>query len=48
MMITICDCGGDMRFRDLWDYYYSDANGIIFVIDASSKDQLEESGHELI
>ena len=20
--IKICDCGGDQKFRSLWDYYY--------------------------
>lgn len=33
--ITICDCGGAEDFRHLWDYYYVDSNGIIFVIDSS-------------
>ena len=46
--ITICDCGGDEKFRHLWDYYYRDSNGIIYVIDSTDKTSLEESGHELI
>lgn len=32
----------------MWDYYFTDSNGIIYVIDSSNKDDLEESGHELI
>lgn len=44
----MCDCGGNDWFRHLWDYYYADTHGIIFVVDISEQRKLEESGHELI
>ena len=46
--ITIYDCGGKSIFRNLWEYYYQNTDGIIFVIDSSDPEKFEESGKELI
>ena len=46
--VILSDCGGQREFRNLWEYYYEDVNGIVFVIDASNMDKLEESGSEII
>ncbi len=46
--IILCDCGGKKPFRVLWEYYYVNSNGIVFVIDSSNQSKLEESGQELI
>lgn len=46
--LTIYDCGGKKQFRELWEYYCQDVDGLIYVIDASDPDRLEESGIELI
>lgn len=32
---TAFDMSGQERYRDLWEHYYKDCNGIIFVIDSS-------------
>lgn len=42
--ITICDCGGDRNFRTLWDYYYQNVHGIIYVIDSTNDQLMEETG----
>lgn len=46
--ITINDCGGKPIFRNLWEYYYQNTDGIIFVIDSSDPERFEESGRELV
>ena len=45
---TMYDMSGQGRYRDMWEFYYKDAQGIIFVVDASdtarmclAKDELE-------
>ena len=42
--ITICDCGGDKMFRSLWNYYYHNIHGIIYVIDSTNEEKMEEAG----
>lgn len=46
---TAFDMGGAKKFRDLWNAYYQNVDGIVFVIDSSDalrlcvvKDELEE------
>lgn len=34
---TVVDMSGQGRYRNLWEHYYKDSNGIVFVIDASDK-----------
>ena len=33
--LTIYDCGGRKEFRELWEYYCQNVDGIIYVIDGS-------------
>jgi ADP-ribosylation factor-like protein 13B len=50
ILCNIYDIGGDIKFRNIWSNYYADLHGIVYVIDASAKNRLEESKkalHEL-
>lgn len=44
---TAFDMSGQGRYRDLWEHYYKDCNGIIFVIDSSDKLRLVVVKEEL-
>ncbi|KAK6619808.1 hypothetical protein RUM43_012136 [Polyplax serrata] len=44
---TAFDMSGQERYRDLWEHYYKDCNGIIFVIDSSDKLRLVVVKEEL-
>ncbi len=37
MNLTIFDMSGSNRYRNLWEHYYREVDGIIFVIDVSDK-----------
>lgn len=37
------DLGGASNLRSLWEKYYSEAHGVIFMIDASQKKRFEEA-----
>ena len=42
--IRLNDVGGQKRIRGIWENYYQDSHGIIFVLDAScSKEKLDET-----
>eukprot|EP00754_Rhynchopus_humris_P037252 Rhum_TRINITY_DN19379_c0_g1::Rhum_TRINITY_DN19379_c0_g1_i1::g.169916::m.169916/K07962/ARL13B, ARL2L1; ADP-ribosylation factor-like protein 13B len=45
--IVLYDLGGGKRFRNIWSNYFADVHGVLYVIDASDKDTLEESKAEL-
>lgn len=45
---TVFDMSGQGRYRDLWQHYFSDSDGVIFVVDSSdtlricvARDELE-------
>ncbi|KAB7504660.1 ADP-ribosylation factor-like protein 13B [Armadillidium nasatum] len=40
--ITIYDLGGGSKIRGVWPKYFSEVHGVIFVIDSSDKDRIEE------
>ena len=40
---TIWDVPGHPRPRDLWFHYYENTDGVIFVVDSSDKERLEEA-----
>lgn len=44
---TALDMSGQGRYRDLWEYYYKDCQGIIFVVDSSDRLRLAVVRHEL-
>ncbi|XP_044008171.1 ADP-ribosylation factor-like protein 6 isoform X2 [Aphidius gifuensis] len=44
---TAFDMSGHDRYRSLWEHYYKDCQGIIFIIDSSDKLRLVVSKEEL-
>lgn len=43
----IWDVGGQDKIRPLWRHYYTGTQGLIFVIDSSDRDRVEEARQEL-
>ena len=41
--MTLQDLGGQPELHSLWESYYSDAHGVMYVIDSTDHDRLEES-----
>ena len=39
--------GGQEKIRRLWQHYYQNADGLIFVIDSSDTDRIDEAREEL-
>eukprot|EP00929_Paragymnodinium_shiwhaense_P119317 TRINITY_DN911_c0_g2_i1.p1 TRINITY_DN911_c0_g2~~TRINITY_DN911_c0_g2_i1.p1 ORF type:complete len:183 (-),score=50.01 TRINITY_DN911_c0_g2_i1:97-645(-) len=44
---TVWDIGGQEKLRNLWRHYYLGTHGIIFVVDSSDKDRIEDAREEL-
>ena len=44
---TVWDVGGQEKLRGLWQHYFSNSHGLIYVIDSCDRDRLVESAHEL-
>jgi len=44
---TVWDIGGQDKIRRLWNHYYHDNDGIIFVIDSCDINRIEEAQKEL-
>jgi len=47
LSFTCWDMGGQQKIRRLWNRYYEGIDGIIFVVDASDRDRLQEAAAEL-
>lgn len=45
---TVWDVGGQPKLRPLWKHYYLNTQAVIFVIDSSNKDRLDEAHSELV
>lgn len=45
--IKVWDLAGQEKMRTVWKYYYSSVDGIVFVVDASSKERLGEAREEV-
>merc|ERR1712224_321316 len=43
----VWDVGGQDKIRKLWRYYYQNTQGLIFVIDSSGRDRIEDAREEL-
>lgn len=41
--VTIFDLGGGKRIRGIWKNYYSESYGVIFVVDSSDVERIEET-----
>merc|ERR1711971_1009848 len=44
---TVWDVGGQDKIRKLWRYYYENTQGLIFVVDSSDRDRIEDAREEL-
>lgn len=47
LTMTIWDVGGQHRIRPLWKHYYRNTDSLIYVVDASDRERIEEAGEEL-
>ncbi|GBG32724.1 ADP-ribosylation factor-related protein 1 [Hondaea fermentalgiana] len=41
--VIFWDLGGQIALRSIWDKYYSEAHGLIFVLDSADTDRFEEA-----
>ncbi|EEZ99096.1 ADP ribosylation factor 4 [Tribolium castaneum] len=44
---TVWDVGGQDKIRRLWRHYFQNTQGIIFVVDSSDRDRIDEARKEL-
>merc|ERR1711869_62718 len=44
---TVWDVGGQDKIRKLWRHYYQNTQGLIFVVDSSDRDRIEDARDEL-
>jgi ADP-ribosylation factor 1/2 len=44
---TVWDIGGQSKIRPLWRHYYQQCKGVIFVVDSSDRDRMEDARDEL-
>ena len=45
LKFTVWDVGGQQSIRQLWKHYYSNTDGIIFVIDANDTKRIRGNEH---
>ena len=45
---TIWDVGGQPKLRPLWKHYYLNTQAVVFVIDSSNPERLDEAQNELV
>merc|ERR1712086_564084 len=44
---TVWDVGGQDKIRKLWRHYYQNTQGLIFIIDSTDRDRIEDAREEL-
>ncbi|KAA0201026.1 ADP-ribosylation factor [Fasciolopsis buskii] len=44
---NVWDVGGQEKIRPLWRHYYTGSQGLIFVVDSSDRERIEEARQEL-
>ncbi|KAG7318944.1 hypothetical protein KOW79_017418 [Hemibagrus wyckioides] len=44
---TVWDVGGQTVIRPLWRHYYQNTKGLIFVVDSSDRERIQEAAEEL-
>ncbi|KAH8876852.1 ADP-ribosylation factor 6 isoform 1 [Schistosoma japonicum] len=44
---NVWDVGGQEKIRPLWRHYFTGSQGLIFVVDSSDRDRIEEARQEL-
>ena len=47
LKFTVWDVGGQDKLRPLWRHYFSNPNGVIFVVDSNDKDRVAQARDEL-
>jgi small GTP-binding protein len=47
LQMTIWDIGGQDKIRKLWNYYYNGTSALIFVVDSSDLNRIDESRDEM-
>ena len=45
--LTMWDVGGQDKIRRLWNYYFTNVNAIIFVVDSNDSSRFEEAREEI-
>ena len=43
----VWDVGGQDKIRQLWRHYYTNTQGIIFVVDSNDRDRIDDAREEL-
>eukprot|EP00656_Telonema_subtile_P037961 TRINITY_DN4243_c0_g1_i2.p1 TRINITY_DN4243_c0_g1~~TRINITY_DN4243_c0_g1_i2.p1 ORF type:complete len:167 (-),score=38.25 TRINITY_DN4243_c0_g1_i2:277-777(-) len=46
-MFTVWDLGGEDKIRSLWRHHYSGIDAVVFVVDSSDVERIEEARNEL-
>jgi len=44
---TVWDVGGQDKIRPLWRHYYTNTQGLIFVVDSNDRERIEDAREEL-
>eukprot|EP01071_Lankesteria_metandrocarpae_P006298 Lankesteria_metandrocarpae@DN4309_c0_g1_i2.p1 len=44
---TVWDVGGQDKIRPLWRHYYTNTQGLVFVVDSNDRDRIEDAREEL-
>lgn len=44
---TVWDVGGQDKIRPLWRHYYQNTQGLLYIVDSSDRERLQESSDEL-
>ena len=47
MAFTVWDVGGQDKIRVLWKHYYHNTDGLIFVVDSTERESLEDVAYEI-
>lgn len=46
LSLAVWDVGGQARMRSLWDYFCENTDGLVYVVDSTDKQRLEDSRRE--
>ncbi|XP_053315526.1 ADP-ribosylation factor-like protein 14 [Spea bombifrons] len=46
LQLTMWDVGGQQKMRSLWCYYFENTDGLVYVVDSTNKQKLDESKKE--
>jgi len=47
LTVTIWDVGGQDKIRKLWQHYYQNTDGLLYIVDSQDTSRFEEARHEL-